>query len=190
MTLIRPWTWTAWGKDMRKYYDDRAVSLVTRADEKVAHLGRCYPFKLLLLLLLLLARGIDGICVSVHTKRCEDVPVEALHGDRGWYWSNEIRNVCKWTWSQFTLISLTSRKISAICRGASTHTKLQIYTHEHTHEHTYTSCIQYIPPADSKVGKRGGKWNIAVVHCKDCKKKSKNSLIEWLILFYRTRRQI
>lgn len=81
MTLIRPGTRRARGKDVMCCRDSGVVVLVTRGDEEPALLGWCYT------LVLLLARGIKGdcvcVCVCAYIARYRDIPVEALHGDRG-----------------------------------------------------------------------------------------------------------
>lgn len=59
--------------------DRGAAALVTRGDEEAALLGWCYT------LVLLLARGIKGECACTRalTASYEDIPVEAMRGDRG-----------------------------------------------------------------------------------------------------------
>lgn len=59
--------------------DRGAAALVTRGDGEAALLGWCYT------LVLLLARGIKGECARVraHSASYEDIPVEAMRGDRG-----------------------------------------------------------------------------------------------------------
>ncbi len=85
MTLIRPGTRRARGRDVMCCRDSGVVALVTRGDEEAALLGWCYP------LVLLLAGGIEGDCVhdfSVCASVCLQSkvrrhPGRGLHGDRG-----------------------------------------------------------------------------------------------------------